>query len=269
MVGADAPGGDDDGRRVELEVTDGAARDVLSAPRGRGRADGASHAVDGAAGEGEPLDPVPEADGDASAVDGLAQPAHERLEDRRPGAPDDVEAGHGVPGSGRPVAAPLGPADDREEPQPERAQPGPLLPRRELDVGAGPAPGPVVLRPVEPGGGLPVLPGEVEGVADAEAPLLRGVDEEETAEGPVGLAAQIGRALLVEQQHPAAGGGQLRGGDEPAEAGADDDDVRVHSHSSTSGGHGTGEGATLRAAPCAGQPGTCPRRERPLDSAAC
>ena len=53
------------------------------------------------------------------------------------------------------------------------------------------------------------------------------VDQEQPAEGPPGLAAEAGRALLVEHDHPRAGVGQLGGGHQPGQPGPDDDDVRV------------------------------------------
>ena len=58
--------------------------------------------------------------------------------------------------------------------------------------------------------------------------LLGGVDEEQPAERPERLPAQVLLRLLVEQQHPPAGVGQLGGGDQAGQAGADHDDVRVH-----------------------------------------
>ena len=174
----------------------------------------AAHAGDRAAGDDQLGDPVPEAQLDQAGVDRGAHPAGERLDDAGPGAPDDVEAGHrvAVPGGG--VAAALGPADHREEPDALLLEPGPLLPRRELQVGLGPLPGPVVLGAVEAGGAEPVLPGELQRVVHAQPALLRGVDEEQPAEGPPGLAAEGRLGLLVDQDHPLAGVGQLGGGDQ-------------------------------------------------------
>ena len=88
---------------------------------------------------------MPEAQVEQAGVDRGPDPAGERRDDARPGAPDDVEARHrvAVPGGGVPAA--LGPADDREEADALLLEPGPLLPRRELDVGLGPLPRPVVL----------------------------------------------------------------------------------------------------------------------------
>ena len=44
-------------------------------------------------------------------------------------------------------------------------------------------------------------------------------------ERPERLAAEVVAVLLVEDEHPPAGQGQLVGGDEAGQAGADDDDV--------------------------------------------
>ena len=142
----------------------------------------AAHAGDRAVGDDQPGDPVPEAQLDPAGVDGGPHPAGERRDDARAGAPDDVEARHRVAVAGRGVAAALGPADHREEADALLLQPGPLLPRGELQVGLGPLPGPVVLRAVEAGGAEPVLPGELEGVVHPQPALLGGVDEEQAAE---------------------------------------------------------------------------------------
>ena len=47
----------------------------------------------------------------------LAHAAHERLDHARPGAPGDVKARHRIAVAGRQIAAALGPADDRKNPQ--------------------------------------------------------------------------------------------------------------------------------------------------------
>src|SRR5699024_5658307 len=99
----------------------------------------------------------------------------------------------------------------------------PLLPRGELEVGLGPAARPAVLGSVEGGRAQPVLAGEVEAVADAQTALLRGVDEEQPAEAPPCLSAQVLLALPLEQQHASAAVGDLGGGHEAGQAGADDD----------------------------------------------
>ena len=74
------------------------------------------------------------------------------------------------------------PGQDHAQPVSRLAQrgDGPLLPGRELDVGAGPLHRPAVLvgEPVELRAALPVAPGQLEGVLHPQATLLRGVDEE-------------------------------------------------------------------------------------------
>ena len=182
---------------------------------------------------------MPEPQLDATLGDGLPHPPHERLQQRRSGAPDDVEPRHRVPVPVREVAAALGPADDREEADAQPVQPGPLLAAREVDVGGGPLARPVVLArgvvdaAVERGAAEPVLHGEVERIADAHAALLRRVDEEEPAERPERLPAQRRLGLLIQNDDPAPRVGELGGGDEPREPGPDHDDVGVHGGDAT------------------------------------
>ncbi len=86
----------------------------------------------------------------------------------------------------------------------------------------------MVLGPVELRAAEPVLQGEVVGVLDAHPALLGAVDEEQSAERPEGLTAEVLLGLLVDQDDPPAGVGQLGGGDETGEPGPHDDDVSVH-----------------------------------------
>ncbi len=58
--------------------------------------------------------------------------------------------------------------------------------------------------------------------------LLRAVDEEEPPEAPPGLAAEVRRVLLVEEDDAVPGVGELAGGDEAGEPGTHDDDVGIH-----------------------------------------
>ena len=64
-------------------------------------------------------------------------------------------------------------------------------------------------------------------VANAHAPLLRAVDEEQAAERPEGLAAERILAFLFEDDDLLAGVAELGRRDQPAQAAADDDDVCV------------------------------------------
>ncbi len=107
---------------------------------------------------------------------------HEGRDEARPGAPGHMEARHRIAVAGGEPAAPLRPTDEGEPAHPALVQPGTLLAMGEVHIGLGPAPRPVVLGPVEAGGALPVLPGEVETVADAHPPLLGTIDEEQPAE---------------------------------------------------------------------------------------
>ncbi len=206
-------------------------------PAARGAAYGAGrlqdlarHGVQGARGPGQPGDPVAELQLHQAAGRSGADPALERLDQAGAGAPGDVEAGYGVAVAEGVVAAPFGPADHREEADPPGVQPGPFLAGREVDVRLGPAARPGVLLAVEAGGAEPVLEGEGVAVLDPHPALLGRVDEEQSAEGPVRLAAEGLLGLLVEQDHPAARVDELRGGHQAREPRPDHDHVCVVRH---------------------------------------
>ena len=175
----------------------------LASPRATslGLEDRAGDAVDGAVGDGQLVDAVAERERRRRPrVGRRAHPALERLDDAGAGAPGDVEARHRVAVAVGVVAAALGPADHREEPHALAVQPGALLAGREVDVGLGPLPRPVVLVPVEAGGAEPVLPARARGESLMPQPALLGrVDEEQPAERPERLAAEGLLGLLVEQ----------------------------------------------------------------------
>ncbi len=139
------------------------------------------------------------------------------------------------------VAAPLGPADQREGAQPAFPQPAALLARREVDVGVRPLPWPVVLGPVETRGAQPVLQRQLVAVADAEPALFGAVDEEQAAERPERLPADVGGVLLVDDQDAAAAFGQFTGGDQAGQAGSDHDDISI-SHGRQCSGRSGGVG---------------------------
>jgi hypothetical protein len=170
---------------------------------------------------------VPEQEAQPAGGRVLAHPAFERLDHARPGAPGQVEPRHRVAVPVGPAVAPLGPADDREEPQTHRPQPRALLAGREVDVRLGPPARPVVLLAVELGASHPVRQGEVVAVVHPHPALLRGVDEEQAAEAPEGLPTQRLLGLLVDQEHPSPGVGDFRGGGEPGQAVTDDDDIGI------------------------------------------
>ena len=191
-----------------------------------GRA-GHPDAVHAAAARRQRVHAVTEREPHPPGLDVLAHPALERLDDARTGAPDDVEPRDRVAAAVGQAGPALGPPDHGEEPDAQAVQPGPLLARGELDVRLGPAAGPDVLGAVEAGRAEPVLPGERCAVADPHPALLGGVDQEEAAERPEGLTPEVGLALLVEEDHAAAGVGEFRRGGEAGQARADDDRVGV------------------------------------------
>ncbi len=228
VVAADAAGRDDDGLRLECKIADHGARAGMSALDRAGLQDLAVHAVDDPGRGGEATDAMAEAQRGEPLLLALAHAGDERGNDAGPGAPGDVEARHRVAVLGGRVAAALGPADDREPAQAPGVQPGALLGRGEGDIGLGPLAGPEVLLAVEAGRAQPVLQGKVVAIADAHAPLLGRVDEEQAAERPERLAAQRLLRLLIEQDHLAPGLDQLGRGDQPGKPAADDDGIRVH-----------------------------------------
>ena len=151
LVAPNAARGDDHGLSPEPELTHRVPA-AGRAPHGRARfQDRSLHSLDHPALQREPVDAVPEPQGEEAALDRLAHPPLERRHDSRPGAPGEVKAGHRITVSDRPVATALGPAHDGEEPDPERPQPGPLLARGEGDVSLGPPPRPGILLAVEAG----------------------------------------------------------------------------------------------------------------------
>ena len=178
--------------------------------RGAGLQDRPAYPVHAAAGGGQLVDAVPEPELDAAGRCRGPDPPFEGRDHAWPGAPGDVEAGHRVAVPVGQVAAALGPADQREPAHPQRVQPGPLLRRGEVDVRLGPPVRPVVLAggvidpAVEAGAAEPVLPGQLAGVLDAQAPLLGRAHQEQAAEGPERLTAQVRLGLLVQQQYPPA-----------------------------------------------------------------
>src|SRR5215212_8936400 len=153
----------------------------------------------------------------AMGVPGLArQPTGEDVDDRRAGSPGDVEARHRVAVSACVIAAALGPADDRENLKTALAQPAALLARREVDVGVCPLPRPVVFGPVETRRAEPVLQCELVTVMNAKPALFGAVHEEQAAERPERLTAEVVRVLLIDDQHLAPAIDELTGRDQPS-----------------------------------------------------
>jgi hypothetical protein len=230
VVAADPTGGDDHRLGAQREVLDLAARTGDAAGHVAQLEHLAAHAVHHAARDGQLVHPVPEPELHQSLGGGFADPALERRDQSRPGAPGDVEPRHRVAVAVGVVAAALGPADHGEEPNALGVQPRALLAGREVDVRLGPLAGPTVLviQPVEAGRAEPVLPGEVAGVLDPHPPLFGGIDEHQPAERPECLPAERRLRLLVEQQHLLARIGQFGGGGQPGQPRSDDDHVSVH-----------------------------------------
>jgi hypothetical protein len=128
------------------------------------------------------VDPVSKAQVDETAGGAIPNYFDERRDDAGASAPRDVESRHRIAGARGGVAAALGPADDGEEPDAVCAKPRSFLTSRELQVGLGPLARPIVFVAVEARGSGPVGAREFEAVMHAEAPLLGGVDQKDTAE---------------------------------------------------------------------------------------
>src|ERR1700733_6877177 len=125
----------------------------------------------------------------------------------------------------RAVAAAFGPADQREDLQSPGAQPAALLACREIDVGMRPLPRPVNLLPVERRGAGPILQREFGTVVHPQPTLLRAVNEEQAAERPERLPAEVGAVLLVHDQYPFTATPPPPGAHQAAQARPDDDDI--------------------------------------------
>src|SRR5262249_23551424 len=80
----------------------------------------------------------------------------------------------------------------------------------------------------------PVAQCELVGVLDAHAALLRAVDEEDPAQGPVRLAAEVVAVLLVDEDDPPPGPAQLVRRDEAGKPRSPDADVPVPRHADES-----------------------------------
>ena len=121
VIAADAARGDDHRLRPQGELAGGDARTGNAAFHGGRLKDHAAHAVDGAVGGRERIDAVAETEFQLAARLRLARAALERLDDAGTGAPGNVEARHRIAVAHRVIAAALGPADLRENPEIGRA----------------------------------------------------------------------------------------------------------------------------------------------------
>ncbi len=238
------PLGDDGGSCLDLELADDLVRGRFAAGGVGGHQDVAARPRDRAVGRGQLGDAVAREDAQAPRRFGFIDLGREGGDQTGTGAPGDVEAGHGVCRPGRRVPAALGPAHDGEERHPALTQPRALLAVREVEVRPGPSRGPLVLCPVESGGGEPVLLGELRGVSDAHAALLGRVDEEQAAERPPCLSAEIDAGLLVDDRDRPPGAQNLARGHEPCQPPSHDENIgavgcgHVHSFVGASGSTG-------------------------------
>ena len=219
-----------DGLRAELEVADRVrASWPRRAPHVAGLEHGAAHAVDRAVGRRRARRPGAGTRSSTRPARGrLAHAPDERLDDAGAGAPGDVEARHRVAVPVGEVAAALGPADDREP----AARPARAARRASRRRRSRRRPRPSGAASASSARSNPAVPSQScqassSGVLDAHPALLGGVDEEQAAERPERLAAERRLGLLVEQDHPPAGVGELGGGDQPGQPGPDDDDIGV------------------------------------------
>ena len=245
LVAADAAGREQHRRGVLDELAGHLAARARAARGVVGREHLPAHPGDAAVLEQQLAGGVPGAQHDPAGLAVRGELPRERLDDPGAGPPGDVEAGHGVAVPLGAAVAAFGPAHHREAAVAQPAQPVPLLAGRELQVRLGPAAGPVVLGAVEGGGAEPVLPGEVQAVADPQAALLGGVHHEQPAEAPPGLPAEVLLPLPLEEQHAPAGVGDLGGGDQARQSRADDD--HVGGGPSVPGAHVTAPGSGARA----------------------
>ncbi len=196
VVAADAAAGDDHGLGTQLEVADRDARGRAAPLRVVRLQHLTAYARGRAALDDEVVHTVAEGEADPPLLGVGAYAALERRDHAGTRPPRDVEARDRVAVALGPAVAALGPADQREDPVPHPAQPGPLLPRREVEVRLRPRPGPAVLLAVELRAAEPVLPGQLARVPDAHPALLGAVHEEQPAQAPERLAAQRPFALL-------------------------------------------------------------------------
>ena len=224
VVAADTAAGDDHRLRAKLELANYFSRRRDSTPLGRRLQHATPDPRHRLALDDQLVDLVPVRELHLRVVD---QPARENFDDGRPGAPGDVEARHRIAVSLSAIAAALGPAHQREDLQTPLAQPASLLPGREIDIGMRPLLGPVVLLAVERRGAEPVLQREFLAVVYAEPTLLGAVDEEQAAERPERLPAEVGAVLLIEDQYPFAAIGHLAGRYQAGQARPDDDDISL------------------------------------------
>ena len=195
VVAADAAGGDDHRLRAQLEVADRHARADAS-PRSTCRRlqHRAADAVDRTAVGHAARRPGAGTGADHPAgCDGSRDPSLERLDHAGAGAPGDVEAGHRV-------AVPVGARSRRARPSrrpgssatPCACSQDRFSPAAKSTYASAHCRGQWSSRSrSKPARAQPVLPGQVERVLDAHPALLGRVDEEQPAERPERLPAEV------------------------------------------------------------------------------
>ena len=116
----------------------------------------------------------------------------EGLQDARARAPCDVKPGNRVSWASAAVTAAFRPSNEAQEADVEAVQPVAHFCRSVVDVGLRPFARPVIFLAVEAGGGLPIRPGEIEAVFDAQpgCALFRRVDQKDAAQRPVRLTTE-------------------------------------------------------------------------------
>src|SRR5438270_13583395 len=168
-----------------------------------------------------------ESEGHVAPIHCLVDSSLEGRDHRRPGSPGEVESRHGIARTLSLIAAPLSPADDREESNALLAQPRAFLTGGEMDIGFSPPSRPGIDLAIESRGAHPIRHRLVERIANAEAALLRRIHKEQPTERPERLAPQVGSRLLLEKDHAPARVSQLGCCHQPCQAGTDDDYIRV------------------------------------------
>ena len=197
--------------------------------------DGSAYTSDRTIGDDELIDLVAVLERDQSALLGSNHLGQKDIDHAGAGSPGEVEARHRIAVSKSHSAAAFGPADIRHQAKPQIVQVLTLVARCELDVRLGPLTRPVIFAlTVESGCAHPVLHCQLEGVLDAESALLGAVHEEESAERPKCLRAEVGSVLLFHDKDFAARARQFVGGDQSRQPCPDNDDVSLFAHDNSS-----------------------------------
>ena len=224
---SDAAGGDDGRLGADLELADAVAVRRLPSDREILGEHAAAGSGDATVLRQQLVGAVPEQQRHQSLIDAGLHQTCEGSHDRRSRAPGDVEPGDAVAEASLDQGAPLGVPDDGEERHAPLSQPAAHVSGRPAEVGIRPLPAPVIAVAVEASSVLPVGARTLVGIPDSQPPLLRGVDHEEAAEGPEGLATEGPVRLLLDDRDAAAAGDRLGCGDQTRQSRSDDEDIRA------------------------------------------